>query len=901
MGGILGEAKVKISMDDLDKLDRHIDSSGRKFVGQTDKMSAGLKAMGGLFATIGVAKFGTDIFNASVNTDKLHRMLVNVEGSRQAANKRFEEFRKLAKEPVLDPFNLAKYYTGLKAMRVESELSIRFMKGFANVMAGAGAGNEEFSRSMAQIVQMVGKAKAEMQDIRPILEAFPQFAKYFADAMGTIDTEELAKKGVTAIDVLQKLTAEFEKQPHFAGGAQASVDNFKQSLMLFESELGKNVLPIIGSFLDKLTGMMDKFGQLDAPMKTLIGTSVVGGIGLLGVAAAVTAVVNALDALGMSAGLKALTSGALAGGAKAGLGTTAGGIAIGGGALAATMATAGAAIATAWMVDKVYIAATRVDLVGPASTAGAKAEVAGSRAALLKELGLYGETQQFSTGMNAGDLVKMSNMFTQAGLDMSRYAKPDLRLTFADVISSLKTSFGQPKYVTQPMNLKGLGDISGMSPESQKLLEALQESSYNFPVESYASTKAGKYKFGPRITTNELAKGGALGFQPEGGGFKSTPFTVDMKAIQARADLAEANAKLDKQIEQMIPTFTILNNKEQAHIDKLRQQVPLYTDNGVAIEDYNKALEFIKNLKIDEEIHKQNKELSDQLVNIYNVTSAWDDLKKEIGYTAEKTAETDKKQSQFWRDMKSFGVNALDQTLNKSVNNFFDRMNWQMDDTENSWKSFCNNLLAEFTKMLLSMEIEAEAKNVFNWASGKGYGGGGGIGGTVAGLKPEQGNSKLGSMAGIATGIGIWYEIYKGWKDIEASRKEGRAMRSQLESQVSAGQIDPVSAWIAYSSRSGQLGLTGLTEKVQNIRGYAEGGSGIVTKPTMFMMGERGPEAYNIQPLSKGKSGIGGSTVVNISFPNADPDRMDKGRFKHLVATSINELVNDGVLSRSVN
>jgi hypothetical protein len=83
------------------------------------------------------------------------------------------------------------------------------------------------------------------------------------------------------------------------------------------------------------------------------------------------------------------------------------------------------------------------------------------------------------------------------------------------------------------------------------------------------------------------------------------------------------------------------------------------------------------------------------------------------------------------------------------------------------------------------------------------------------------------------------------------------------------------------------------------------GGSGIVTKPTMFMMGEAGPEAYNIQPLSKGKasSGIGNNLRIeniNISFPNADPDRMDKGRFKHLIVTSLRELANDGTINKAV-
>ncbi len=747
-GNIIAESKVKISMTDLDKLDQHIDSSGRKFVGQTDKMSAGLKAMGGLFATIGVAKFGTDIFNASVQMDKLHRMLVNVEGSQTKANKRFEEFRVLAKEPVLDPFNLSRFYVGLKSVNVEGDLSIRFMKSLANAMAGVGAGNVEFARSMEQVVQMMGKATLQGQDLRTIAESFPQIRKYLGEAFGGLnDPEAIAKAGYKSIDVLTKLNEVMEKEPKFAGGAQASVDNFRQSLVLFESALGQNVLPTITKFLDKLTGMMDKFGQLDAPMKTLIGTSVVGGVGLLGVAAAVTAVVNALDALGMSAGLKALTTGALAGGAKAGLGTTAGGIAIGGGALAATAAVAGATAATAWAVREIYIAATQVNVVGPASTAGAKKEVSESRGALLKELGLYGETQQFSTGMGPGDLVKMSKLFNQAGLDMNRYSNPSLKLTFADVISSLQTSFGQKKYITKPMNLTGLGGTGGttLSSEAQKLLEALQTSGFNFPIESYASTEAGKYKFGQRTVTNELTKGGALGFQPEGG-LGVAPFRVDMQGIEARARLAEESEKLNKQIAQMIPTFTKLDDKEQTYIDSLKAQTQIFTDNGVLLDDYNKAIEFTKQLQMDEQTKAWNKELTDQLLNIYDTTSAWGELTDDMASGVDKV-------SIAWMNAIAGMTQGLDQ-MTYGFEDLMKRLGYDVNANE-EYSTFKN--------------------------------------------------------------------IYGGIKDVMAMIQGG----SQFASSVAPLFM-------------------------------AEGGSGIAMRPTTMVIGESGPEAFNIQPLSHGSRPAGG-------------------------------------------
>jgi hypothetical protein len=41
----------------------------------------------------------------------------------------------------------------------------------------------------------------------------------------------------------------------------------------------------------------------------------------------------------------------------------------------------------------------------------------------------------------------------------------------------------------------------------------------------------------------------------------------------------------------------------------------------------------------------------------------------------------------------------------------------------------------------------------------------------------------------------------------------------------------------------------------------AAGGSGTVTKPTLFLAGEAGPEDYSFAPKSKG--GMGGGTVIN--------------------------------------
>ena len=297
-GSVLGEGWVKINLDDLKKLDLKVDDSGRKFTSQfgkmesqTQKLGRAFGALGGVLATVGVVKLGSDIISASTKMDTMNRMLVNIEGSQAKANKRFEQFRILAKEPVLDPFNLSKFYVQLKSVNVESELSIRFMKSLANAMAGVGASNTDFERAMTQFAQMAGQGKLLGQDLRVITESFPQIRKYLKEAFeGVSDPEILAKQGHTAIEIFTKLNEVMEKAPKFAGGAQAAQDNFRQSLVLFQGAIGKDVLPTFTKFLDGMTKLMDAFSAMPESTKNVIGKAVVGGLGILGIGAALSSV-----------------------------------------------------------------------------------------------------------------------------------------------------------------------------------------------------------------------------------------------------------------------------------------------------------------------------------------------------------------------------------------------------------------------------------------------------------------------------------------------------------------------------------------------------------------------------------------------------------------------------------
>jgi len=73
----------------------------------------------------------------------------------------------------------------------------------------------------------------------------------------------------------------------------------------------------------------------------------------------------------------------------------------------------------------------------------------------------------------------------------------------------------------------------------------------------------------------------------------------------------------------------------------------------------------------------------------------------------------------------------------------------------------------------------------------------------------------------------------------------------------------------------------------------AEGGSGVVTKPTMFIAGERGTETFDFRPVGKGgRSGIGGTHVEIHQI--VVPDTWDRQRAENVVVQAYEDAVRHG-------
>jgi hypothetical protein len=288
-----------------------------------------------------------------------------------------------------------------------------------------------------------------------------------------------------------------------------------------------------------------------------------------------------------------------------------------------------------------------------------------------------------------------------------------------------------------------------------------------------------------------------------------------------------------------------------------------------------------------------------------------------------------------------------------------------------SWSEFCKSMVEEFTKALVKIEVEAEARNLWNLTlgagkteKGKGTEGGGktdwvtklsegaGITGTVAkgakwakglghggeeiagGAMPEASTAtKAATGSAIASalpavlaivGTAVWaYKVgeagYDYWKQKqefkeqistpEGLTKTQLAQKDMFQQKFNIGKYENEEEGVYANPKGYEHAMQTVGLEPYPL---AKGGMGIVTRPTPFIMGEAGPEMFNIQPLSKVQNEyitnkdtyVSGNRSDNfnvyISFPNATLDSVDQNQIDRFVSKAIPSLrraVSNGELS----
>jgi len=207
----------------------------------------------------------------------------------------------------------------------------------------------------------------------------------------------------------------------------------------------------------------------------------------------------------------------------------------------------------------------------------------------------------------------------------------------------------------------------------------------------------------------------------------------------------------------------------------------------------------------------------------------------------------------------------------------------QMDIQRQTWKDFLKDFLKDFVSMLAKKLLMYGLEKAGEYAIDKM---------TQKQLNEEIANSPTDNIGLQSPGT---------FDNVEKS-KTVKLTDIEYEQNISG----PGPHWHHKSYAPGSLGdwLDPDSEEdkaYKKLYGLANGGSGIVTKPTMFMMGEKGPESFNIQPLSKGNvTNRSDNFVVNISFPNATLDSVDQNQIDRFISKAIPSLrraVSNGELS----
>jgi tape measure domain-containing protein len=840
MAQTLAELYVKIGSDfqkvdgDLSKLDHRIkgmDPSIQKMESGFGKVNKTILAMGGVIAGIGIAKFGSDIIGASTRMDSLNRAMITTEGSAQKASARMKEFVQIAKDPGLGLSQLAKGYIQLKSVGVGADLAVRSIRGIANAIALVGGGKEELERVTRQFVQMQGKGKVMAEDLMVIAESMPQIRKMAEQAFPAAAksskglTEALQEMGVTGQQFIAGVTAEMAKLPKAADGAKNAQDNFTDALERFRAKLGDQILPMVTKLLNSLTDLMGKFEAMPASTQKMLGTAVVGGVGLLGIAATLTSIVSTIGLVksGLS-GLGVTSAGAGAAGVAGG--TAAGAVA--GRTIGSIALTAAKVSLIAGSVVFAYEAAKAITAI-PSYPAG--------QGPFAEQMRMEGKTQTAHSKMTAQEMA-----------DYDAYFYPD----------------GKPKGISQYKT--AAGPIEPVKPivltpeEKEKLKKEAEKASEIYWTNWFDHAEA--------IAKQE--------YQVILGGMPSTLFQpsawIEAQRVKYRDEAIPSMAG-------GVPAISGLNISRAG----LTSGLGLGLEVSKATQEREKSI--LKIAKIEKDIDNKSaaersalrqKDFDEVGSQMQNVSDDWNELSYDMEDGIMATGEAWKHVISSVKDNLIDLYDTLEPLLIKAG------MGEKTAKNINTWVDGISRIMSAYGigKSLYTGGAEIASKLGIG---GKGAEMAGGIaeGGTAGG-------SSLGLSSGmkVAGPVAIAYGSYKVgsnyYKMFFGDEKVPPSQAKQyMQEQYHIGKYEDAVRGVYANTKGYEDAMTKL-----GIEPYPLAKGGWVMKPTIALMGEREPEL--VIPKSKlGSSGLGGNTHIEIH--NINMPTMDRAMAENVVVQAVED------------
>lgn len=319
----------------------HVDKVKDKF-SQLSNIGGAFTAAGAVLSglTAGVGFLAHESLEAAGDIEAIKMALDTVTGSSAATEEQLKRLEEIAKLPGLSLESAAKGSLALQSVKLNAQEAERYLKAFGNAVAASGGKSSDLDAVVVQLRQMAATGKVASEDLKPILQRIPQVAAATKEAFGTIDTEVLAKAGVTAQDFLGAIVPQLEKIPPVAGGINNSFENLGDTVNRSLTKIGNVLAPIVQKaipIVESLLGYVDRlvvaFTELPGPVQdaVLLFGGLVTALGplLLAIGGAITGFTAIAPALATFAGLLGTTIAGLFGWAAALAAVVAGLVAVG--------------------------------------------------------------------------------------------------------------------------------------------------------------------------------------------------------------------------------------------------------------------------------------------------------------------------------------------------------------------------------------------------------------------------------------------------------------------------------------------------------------------------------------------------------------------------------------------
>lgn len=212
----------------------------------------------GVLAGGAIATMAGMAVKSAISFDSLKMALTAVSGSAEKAQEQFIRLREVAKAPGLGFKEAIQGSVNLQAAGLAANTAERALMAFGNALGTVGKGKAELDGVITALSQIQSKGKVSAEEINQLAERLPQIRVAMQQAFGTSDTEALQKMGLTSTAFIEKIITEFEKLPKVVGGAQNSIDNFKDTMEQALAPLGQKILDAVVPAMDKLAAELGK-------------------------------------------------------------------------------------------------------------------------------------------------------------------------------------------------------------------------------------------------------------------------------------------------------------------------------------------------------------------------------------------------------------------------------------------------------------------------------------------------------------------------------------------------------------------------------------------------------------------------------------------------------------------